>query len=93
MAKARYLGDGLLPVARQALAHWNIRPTAIELVSTSENTVFKVLTEPGKAYVLRIHRPGYHTLQELESEQLWTAALNNAGVLFAEACEAGTLPR
>lgn len=80
MATARYSGDGLLPVARQALLHWDLRPRSIELVSTSENTVFKVLTESGVPYVLRIHRPGYHTLQELESEQLWTAALNDAGI-------------
>ncbi len=77
---AKFAGDGLLPVAREALAHWDLRPTSIEHVSTSENTVFKVSTESGEPYVLRIHRPGYHTLQELESEQLWTTALNDAGV-------------
>ena len=30
--------------------------------------------------MLRIHRPGYHSLAELESEQIWTRALSDAGI-------------
>jgi len=41
--------------------------------------VFRVDSEDGRAYALRVHRPGYHTLAELESEPHWTAALNEAG--------------
>ena len=34
----------------------------------------------GRQFALRIHRPGYHTLPELESELIWTQALNDAGI-------------
>ena len=50
------------------------------LVSRSENVVFRVDAEDGRTYALRVHRPGYHTLAELESEPVWTAALNEAGI-------------
>ena len=67
-------------IAQEALAHWGLKPDAIELVSRSENTVFRLDLPDGKRYALRIHRPGYHTLPELESELLWTQALNDAGI-------------
>ena len=70
----------LRAVAHLALREWDLEVTAVELISVSENTVFKVETQCGESLVLRVHRPGYHTLDELLSEQLWTAALNEAGV-------------
>ena len=70
----------LYAIARQSLPRWGLRPDAIELVSRSENTVFRLDMPDGQRYALRIHRPGYHTLPELESELLWTQALNDAGI-------------
>ena len=67
-------------IAEQSLPHWGLRPDQIELVSRSENTVFRLDMPDGQRYALRIHRPGYHTLPELESELLWTQALNDAGI-------------
>ncbi len=67
-------------IAEQSLPHWGLKPDKIELVSRSENTVFRLDMPDGKRYALRIHRPGYHTLSELESELLWTQALNQAGI-------------
>ncbi len=67
-------------IAQRALPHWGLRPDAVELVSRSENTVFKLSMPGGRHFALRIHRPGYHTLAELESELLWTQALNDAGL-------------
>lgn len=67
-------------VAETALRKWGLDGAAIELISVSENIVFKVSTSPGERLVLRVHRPGYHTLDELISEQRWTAALHEAGV-------------
>lgn len=72
--------DAMCTVAETAVQAWTLDVAAIELISVSENTVFKVTTAAGEALVLRIHRPGYHTLQELVSEQRWTAALHEAGV-------------
>ena len=70
----------LRAIAERALPHWGLRPERIELVSRSENTVFRLDMAEGKQHVLRIHRPGYHSLAELESELVWTEALNEAGI-------------
>ena len=70
----------LRAIAEQALPFWGLRPDAITLVSRSENTVFRLDLADGRQYALRIHRPGYHTLAELESELLWTQALSEAGI-------------
>lgn len=52
----------------------------MRLVANAENCVFRVEMPDSRAYVLRIHRPGYHSLAELESEQIWTQALSDAGI-------------
>ncbi len=75
-----YSDDVIRAVAERALPEWRLGETKTELISRSENVVFRVDTRDGKAYALRVHRPGYHTLAELESEPIWTAALNAAGI-------------
>ena len=70
----------LRAIAEQSLPHWGLKPDQMELVSQSENSVFRLDMPDGKRYALRIHRPGYHTLPELESELLWTQALNEVGI-------------
>ncbi|MCL1913612.1 MAG: phosphotransferase [Eubacteriaceae bacterium] len=43
-----------------------------ELIQLSENITYLVLRNTGESdYVLRLCRPGYHTLEELESELIW----------------------
>jgi len=76
----------LRAIAQRALPHWDLQPARIKLISRSENTVFRINTAGGRTYALRIHRPGYHTLPELESERHWTAALNDAGVPVPAGC-------
>lgn len=73
-------GKSLLAAAETALTAWDLRPDKITLASVSENIVFRVDTPSGEAFVLRLHRPGYHSLAALEAEQQWTAALNRAGI-------------
>ncbi len=73
---------GLRAIAEQALPYWGLKPYKMDLVSRSENTVFKLNMSDGRAYALRINRPEYHTLRELESELIWTQSLNDAGVSF-----------
>ena len=75
-----YSDEVIRTVAECALQEWNLPAAKIELISRSENVVFRVDGEDHRAFALRVHRPGYHTLAELESEPLWTAALNEAGV-------------
>ncbi|HXQ15952.1 MAG TPA: phosphotransferase [Caulobacteraceae bacterium] len=69
------------PAAVEALAAFPLEPQGLELVSLSENVTFRVSDRHGgEAYVLRLHRPGYHTLEELNSERVWTRALAAAGI-------------
>lgn len=74
------LADSYLRTAQSALTEWNLSATHIELVSHSENIVYRVHGDDGVGYALRLHRPGYHNLEELNSEQQWTAALAAAGI-------------
>ena len=66
-------------LALKALTAWELKDPHLRPIGVSENASFRVDT-PDKRYVLRIHRPGYHTLAELESEHEWTDALFKAGV-------------
>ena len=72
--------SNLSAAAEQVLGQWDLGPASIEQVSRSENIVFRVDAEDGRRYVLRMHRPGYHSYPGLISEQLWTAALQKAGI-------------
>ena len=70
-----------MPAARAALNFFPIDAEDLTLVSLSENVTFKVADKrDGRNYVLRLHRPGYHTLEELDSERVWIRALADAGV-------------
>ena len=70
----------LLDLVRETLSSWNLEATSIDLISESENLVYKATTTAGLTFAVRLHRPGYHTLEELKSEQLWTRALNDSGI-------------
>ena len=62
------------------MAAFGLAGGELSLVTVSENVTFRVNGTDGDAYVLRLHRPGYHTLAELDSERAWTAALAGAGM-------------
>ncbi len=67
--------------ALESLNAFPIRPAGLALVSLAENVTFRVTdSNDGAAYVLRLHRPGYHTLDELNSERMWIRALTGAGI-------------
>ncbi|MFI4973637.1 MAG: phosphotransferase enzyme family protein [Caulobacterales bacterium] len=75
------IAEAFTPAAHEAVKSFPIEPERIELVALSENVTFRVTDRrDGAAYVLRLHRPGYHTLEELNSERVWTRALAEAGV-------------
>ncbi len=67
-------------MARQALEAWGLQSARCELASVSENIVFRVDPDDGQPLVLRLHRPWYHSLEELISERQWTQALNDSGI-------------
>ena len=72
--------SSILKQVTPCLAEWNIRPRRISLASHSENIVYKVIAEDDSTYALRVHRPGYHSLAELNAEQIWTEALSQFGL-------------
>ena len=74
------IGRIFAPAARAALPAFPIDAGDLTLVSLAENVTFKVTDRDGRAYVLRLHRPGYHTLDELVSERAWIRALSDAGI-------------
>lgn len=70
-----------IPAARAALDCFPIDSYDLALVSLAENVTFKVADRgDGSSYVLRLHRPGYHELEELESELAWIRGLADAGI-------------
>jgi putrescine aminotransferase len=67
-----------------ALAAWGLENAGLELIKHRENTVYRVQTTGGRRYALRVHRPGYHSPAEIESEIRWMRALANDGIPTAE---------
>jgi Ser/Thr protein kinase RdoA (MazF antagonist) len=69
------------PAALRALESFPVEPEAVELVAHSENVTFRVSACGSETdYVLRLHRPGYNSIEELNSERIWAAALKDAGI-------------
>lgn len=83
----RDTGTDWSKIVINAAEHWRLSPDSIELVSHSENIVFK-LTSGDVAYAVRIHNPDYHGLAELNSEHLWVDALHESGVEVPAAVKA-----
>ncbi len=69
-----------LACANEALQQFPVSATHVSLVSRAENVSFYVESSDKDRFVLRIHRPEYHTLSELISEQVWTEALLSEGI-------------
>lgn len=69
------------PVALKALGHFPIEVERVGLVDHSENLTYRVAVRGSdNDYVLRLHRPGYNSIEELDSERIWTHALKQAGI-------------
>ncbi len=67
-------------LAQQAAAHWPQITAPPVLFMQRENVVFRAETTDGP-HALRLHRAGYHTAAELQSELDLMAMLAEAGVL------------
>ena len=70
-------------LVRAALPLWDIdRDSPLALLKLRENAVFSVLDRAGGGkFVVRVHRAGYHTDDELRSEWQWISSLGEYGVL------------
>ena len=77
---ARAGAADLEAVARSVLGEYPVEPGAgLTLLSLSENAVFAVDEPGGRRTVLRLHRPGYRSPQEILSELAWVRALGAEG--------------
>lgn len=66
-------------LAQQAAAAWGGVEVGPDLISHRENAVFSVQFENYTKAALRLHRPGYNSVQEIKSELWWTNALAENG--------------
>jgi len=66
-------------LANKALSCWNLPADAhASLMNSAENLTFLVTAAKGWKSVLRLHRDGYHTRSDIESELAWTRALRHS---------------
>lgn len=84
--------DDIQALAHAALPRYGLSPdTHVQLCNVSENHTYRV-DDPrtGRAYALRVHRPGYRTVPEIESELMWLDALRADDVVQTPGvCAAG----
>ncbi len=74
------VADPAEDVARRALGDFGIpREAGLRFVNRRENVVFRVTADTGE-WALKVHRPGYHTDGEIESEAAFLQSLAGAGV-------------
>jgi Ser/Thr protein kinase RdoA (MazF antagonist) len=68
---------------RSALPRWGLPESAdVRLLTVSENATFRARDQQsGRDIVFRVHRPGYHSRAEIESELAWLAALKSDKVI------------
>ena len=72
-------GERVAALARAALESWGIEHAELTLLKYRENAVFRVAASDGRRYAIRVHRAGYHSDAELESELQWMQALSEDG--------------
>lgn len=75
--------DRIHELAGAALGRFGLdREATVTLCNVSENHTYRV-EDPstGARFALRVHRPGYHTRAEIESELSWMDALRADGVV------------
>jgi Ser/Thr protein kinase RdoA (MazF antagonist) len=62
-----------------AQTHWALNHASATLIAERENHVYRVDT-PNGTVALRVHRPGYRRLVEIEAELLWMDTLASNGL-------------
>lgn len=68
---------------KKLLGHWNIKENAdITLLTVSENATFMVTDEENnQRFIIRVHRPEYHSKNEILSELRWIQSLREQALL------------
>jgi Ser/Thr protein kinase RdoA (MazF antagonist) len=63
-----------------ALERWDLPVAGVAPIKVRENAVFRIDLVGGGRAVLRVHRDGYHSDPELQSEFAWLRALAAGGI-------------
>lgn len=72
--------DRVSRIARRAVSGYGWPETvSVELLNVSENATYLIEDPSRGRAVLRVHRLGYHSRAEIESELAWMQALRNDG--------------
>jgi Ser/Thr protein kinase RdoA (MazF antagonist) len=77
--------DEMQALALMALRHWDLEVLSLAPIKVRENAVFRIDLAGGARAVLRVHRNGYHSDGELDSEFVWMRALEEAGIAVPRA--------
>jgi Ser/Thr protein kinase RdoA (MazF antagonist) len=72
--------DEMRALALTALRDWDLEVANLAPIKVRENAVFRIDLADGGRAVLRVHRSGYHSDAELNSEFIWMRALETAGI-------------
>jgi Ser/Thr protein kinase RdoA (MazF antagonist) len=72
--------DEMQALAILALREWDLEILNLAPLKVRENAVFRIDMAGGGRAVLRVHRSGYHSDEELDSEFVWMRALEAAGI-------------
>src|SRR5271170_7424465 len=72
--------DEMQALALLALREWDLAVANLAPIKVRENAVFRIDLAGGGRAVLRVHRSGYHSDAELDSEFVWMRALEAAGI-------------
>jgi Ser/Thr protein kinase RdoA (MazF antagonist) len=76
------MATALEPQVLAALAQYDLpEPESVELLTFSENAVFRADFPERPPVVVRLHSLGYHAPAEIESELLWIEALRRDGAV------------
>ncbi len=68
--------------AAGTLAKWALPLSSlVKLINVSENHTCLIDAGGARRYALRIHRPGYHCLEEIQSEVAWVRSLAESGLI------------
>ncbi len=83
LSEASYLAQvrRLRNLAETAISQYPVHAERIDFIHHGENTTFRVHGKGGIQYLLRIHRPGYHTKAAIQEELVWLSQLSHAGHL------------
>jgi Ser/Thr protein kinase RdoA (MazF antagonist) len=65
--------------AEAAIKLWEVEPVAIAFLGLRENHIFRISTKAHGDVALRLHRPGYRSQDEVESELQWMLHLVSRG--------------